>query len=104
MSFFGTAQIFLAGECSDYDFAMNIISGMIPKIMPGIPLEYKELMEQCWDADPEKRPDINAVFDKFDDMNISYHQNESEQQISNIIINLQSNANSSSTISLVKKF
>ena len=29
------------------DFAMNIINGMRPKIVPGTPLEYKELMEQC---------------------------------------------------------
>ncbi|CAB5192812.1 unnamed protein product [Rhizophagus irregularis] len=31
---------------------------MRPKIVSGTPLEYKVLMEQCWDADPTKRPDI----------------------------------------------
>ena len=86
---------------NDYDIAMKIINGIRPKIIPGIPLEYKELMQQCWDANPEKRPDINAVRKKFFYMNKSYHQNESEQQTNNTIINLQLNANS---ISLVKKF
>ncbi|RIA91962.1 kinase-like domain-containing protein, partial [Glomus cerebriforme] len=36
----------------DYNLAMKIINGMRPKIVSGTPLEYKKLMEQCWDADP----------------------------------------------------
>src|SRR3954453_57962 len=40
-----------------YDLAIKIINGMRPKVIPGTPLTYKELMEQCWDADPTKRPD-----------------------------------------------
>ncbi|RGB42769.1 kinase-like domain-containing protein, partial [Rhizophagus diaphanus] len=46
---------------NDYELALKIINGMRPKIVPGTPLEYKELMEQCWDAYPEKRPDINTL-------------------------------------------
>src|SRR5437868_12810579 len=41
----------------NYNLAMNIINGIRPKIVSGIPSEYKSLMEQCWDADPLKRPD-----------------------------------------------
>jgi serine/threonine protein kinase len=96
-------------EYSDYDLAMNIINGMRPKILPGIPLEYKELMEQCWDADPLKRPDIYTVFNKVDKMLISYYQNENgEQQTNNITINLKLNSNfntnSNSINSLVRRF
>ena len=40
---------------SDYNLAIRIVDGMRPKIVSGTPLEYKELMEQCWDADPEKK-------------------------------------------------
>ncbi|POG74691.1 kinase-like domain-containing protein, partial [Rhizophagus irregularis DAOM 181602=DAOM 197198] len=40
----------------DYDLAMDIVNGMRPKFVSGTPLKYKELMEQCWDADPTKRP------------------------------------------------
>ncbi|RIA82328.1 hypothetical protein C1645_788528, partial [Glomus cerebriforme] len=42
----------------DYYLAINIINGLRPKIVPETPLEYKNLMEQCWDADSLKRPDI----------------------------------------------
>ena len=34
----------------DFDLAMNIIDGIRPKIVPGTPLEYENLMKQCWDA------------------------------------------------------
>src|SRR5215469_14109657 len=42
----------------DCNLALNIINGIRPKIESEIPLEYRSLMEQCWDADPLKRPDI----------------------------------------------
>ncbi len=59
----------------DLDFAMNIINGMRPKIVPGTPLEYKSLMEQCWDADP--------LIGKIREINLHYQNISSEltQQI-----------------------
>ena len=45
----------------DYDLAMKIVNGMRPKILPGTPLEYRKLMEQCWDAELEKRPNIKSI-------------------------------------------
>src|SRR2546421_3752453 len=67
----------------DLDFAMNIINGMRPKIVPGTPLEYKSLMEQCWDADPLKRPDIVLLSNKISEMDLHYQNISSEltQQI-----------------------
>ncbi|CAI2181253.1 19283_t:CDS:2 [Funneliformis geosporum] len=38
----------------NYDLVMNIMNGMRPKIVSGTPLEYANLMVQCWDADPFK--------------------------------------------------
>ncbi|RGB24127.1 kinase-like domain-containing protein, partial [Rhizophagus diaphanus] len=32
----------------DYDLAMNIVNGIRPKIVPGTPLEYKNLMKQSF--------------------------------------------------------
>ena len=59
---------------NDYNLAMKIINGMRPKIVPETPLEYKELMEQCWDADPTKRPDIKTLRNKIRGINRSYYQ------------------------------
>ncbi|GES78399.1 kinase-like domain-containing protein [Rhizophagus clarus] len=68
---------------NDYCLAMNIINGMRPKIVPGTPLEYKELMEQCWDADPIKRPDIITLLYKIIEMNRLNYQNELNKNKSN---------------------
>ncbi|POG63021.1 kinase-like domain-containing protein, partial [Rhizophagus irregularis DAOM 181602=DAOM 197198] len=40
----------------DYNLAMNIINGIRPRIVSGTPVEYKNLIEECWDADSSKRP------------------------------------------------
>jgi serine/threonine protein kinase len=47
---------------------IKIANGMRPKILSEIPSEYKNLMEQCWDADPSKRPDINTLYDKVEEV------------------------------------
>jgi serine/threonine protein kinase len=72
----------------NYNLVIKIINGMRPKIIPGTPLVYKELMEQCWDANPEKRPDINLLYNKINYLYRSYCQNEHEQQIINNIMNI----------------
>src|SRR3954447_1003632 len=40
---------FIDYKHDDYNLAMDIINGMRPKIVPGTPLEYKNLMKECWD-------------------------------------------------------
>jgi len=86
----------------DYDLAMNIINGIRPKIVPGTPLEYKSLMEQCWDADPLKRPDSYTLCNRMREINLHYQNlpNESNQsEASNNLNNLETNyANSISKI------
>jgi serine/threonine protein kinase len=59
----------------DYHLAMNIINGIRPKIVPGTPLEYKNLMIQCWDADPSERLDIVTLSNEIDKLNL-YYQNK----------------------------
>ncbi|CAI2192864.1 19716_t:CDS:2, partial [Funneliformis geosporum] len=49
---------------SDAHLVMKIIRGMRPQIVQGTPTEYKNLMVQCWDADPSKRHDIKNLNDK----------------------------------------
>ncbi|RGB27257.1 kinase-like domain-containing protein [Rhizophagus diaphanus] len=62
----------------DYSMAMNIINGIRPRIVPGIPVEYKELMEQCWDADPSKRPDTYTLWYRIQEMNLRYQSTPDE--------------------------
>ena len=62
----------------DYDLAINIIDGIRPKIVSGTPLEYKNLMKQCWDADPLKRPDAETLSDEIDKLNLYYQSKSSE--------------------------
>ena len=60
----------------DYDLAINIINGIRPKIMPGIPSEYENLIKQCWDAEPLKRPDIKTLWNKINDLHTLCNQNK----------------------------
>jgi serine/threonine protein kinase len=62
----------------DYNLAINIINGMRPKTIPEIPLKYKNLMEQCWDADPLKRPNTNTLLKKIREIKSYYQDNPNE--------------------------
>ena len=84
---------------------MKIINGMRPKVIPGSPLEYKKLIEQCWDADPTTRPDIRYIYYKLEEIRKSYLNENKNHQIYNgtDIYNSRLNINFSSfTSSLVK--
>ncbi|POG71931.1 kinase-like domain-containing protein [Rhizophagus irregularis DAOM 181602=DAOM 197198] len=62
----------------DNNLAINIIDGIRPKIISEIPSEYKSLMEQCWDADPLKRPDIDTLCNKMNEIMSYYRNNPNE--------------------------
>jgi serine/threonine protein kinase len=81
---------------NDYELALKIINGMRPKIVPGTPLEYKELMVQCWDADPTKRPDADTLCDKISEINRLNYQNESNENKINDTISFETNNTSTS--------
>jgi len=49
---------------NDYELAMKMVDGMRPKIVPGTPLIYKKLMEQCWDADSQKDLTLKCLMKK----------------------------------------
>ncbi|GBB83237.1 hypothetical protein RclHR1_00100041 [Rhizophagus clarus] len=95
----------------DYDLAMNIVNGMRPKIPLDVPLEYKNLMIQCWDADPGKRPNVSTLLRKMREISTTFYQNEeSGKQINNnkilnnVQLNTSSSISSSTTNSLVENF
>ncbi|POG65749.1 hypothetical protein GLOIN_2v1844575 [Rhizophagus irregularis DAOM 181602=DAOM 197198] len=54
------------------DIVMNVINDIRPKIVPGTPLEYKNLMKECWDAVPLKRPDVYALEKRMRRINLDY--------------------------------
>ncbi|RGB21530.1 hypothetical protein C1646_732218, partial [Rhizophagus diaphanus] len=61
-----------------------------PKIVPGTPLEYKNLMNECWDADPLKRPDAEALEKRMKRINLDY-QNMPDELFKSEIDNLEVN-------------
>ncbi|POG62770.1 hypothetical protein GLOIN_2v1863424, partial [Rhizophagus irregularis DAOM 181602=DAOM 197198] len=68
----------------DCILAINIIDGIRPKIISEIPSEYKSLMEQCWDANPLKSPDINTLFNNIIEI-ILYYLNKPDELPQSII-------------------
>ncbi|PKY24326.1 kinase-like protein [Rhizophagus irregularis] len=64
----------------DFDVTMKIINGIRPKIVPETPLEYKKLMQQCWDADPSNRPDGNTLKSKIEELKAMY-KNDNQKAI-----------------------
>ncbi|POG81482.1 hypothetical protein GLOIN_2v1508304 [Rhizophagus irregularis DAOM 181602=DAOM 197198] len=69
---------------------MNIIHGIRPKIVTGTPLEYKNLMKECWNADPLKRPDAYALEKRMERINIDY-QNMSDELFKSEIDDIEMN-------------
>ncbi|POG59158.1 kinase-like domain-containing protein [Rhizophagus irregularis DAOM 181602=DAOM 197198] len=67
----------------DYNLAMNIVNGVRPRIVPGTPLEYENLIKQCWDADSLKRPNINTLLNKISEINASFQNISDESQANN---------------------
>jgi len=59
----------------DYDLALNIVKGIRPQIFTETPSIFKELIEQCWDADPVKRLDIKILWKILEDINTSLNKN-----------------------------
>ncbi|GES75028.1 kinase-like domain-containing protein [Rhizophagus clarus] len=55
-----------------------------------IAVEYKNLMERCWDADPLKRPDTNTLLDEINELNL-YYQNQPNEIQSEEYNNLEMN-------------
>jgi serine/threonine protein kinase len=57
---------------NDNYLAESIINGIRPKIISETPLEYMNLMVQCWDADPLKRPSIRNIQKRLREIDLSY--------------------------------
>ena len=47
----------------DVSLALSISKGLRPTITEDTPLFYRDLMEKCWHADPDKRPNAQEIID-----------------------------------------
>ncbi|RHZ48714.1 hypothetical protein Glove_543g22 [Diversispora epigaea] len=63
------------------ELTIDIIKGCRPKIYEYIPQKYVTLMKQCWDANPDNRPDANIASEK---MRIISHSLYNEMESRNL--------------------
>lgn len=57
----------------------------------GTPLEYQQLYQECWDGSPEKRPDINQVYDKILSQSNVNHINGQQDELDDSSVASNSN-------------
>ncbi|RHZ82881.1 hypothetical protein Glove_103g146 [Diversispora epigaea] len=64
----------------DTDLAFAIAKGYRPMIYENIPLEYATLMKQCWDANPNNRPNLDIIYYKMESLVKSLYEEMDKQQ------------------------
>ncbi|RHZ90291.1 hypothetical protein Glove_1g22 [Diversispora epigaea] len=64
----------------DLDLSLDIVKGYRPKINEDIPHEYLTLMKQCWDANPDNRPNALTIYNKIKLLIKSYYEEMDKQQ------------------------
>ncbi|RHZ43783.1 hypothetical protein Glove_856g45 [Diversispora epigaea] len=64
----------------DLELALDIVKGCRPKIYEYIPHEYATLMKQCWDANPDNRPDAYTICIKMRLLLISFCKEMKKRQ------------------------
>ncbi|RGB26469.1 kinase-like domain-containing protein, partial [Rhizophagus diaphanus] len=48
-------------EIHDLELIIKICDGLRPPIVTNAPKGYIELMKECWNSDPNKRPTVEAI-------------------------------------------
>src|SRR6266498_2504704 len=60
----------------DDELVIKICKGFRPPITTSAPKDYIELMQECWNSDPNKRPIANDISNIFDFIIIPNYNNE----------------------------
>jgi serine/threonine protein kinase len=92
---------FIDYKYGDCNLALDIINGMRPEIASEIPLEYENLMKQCWDSDPLKRLDIRSLRNKMKEIHLSYQNMPDELFQSKVKNNSETKTNTKCTSSRI---
>ncbi|RHZ82920.1 hypothetical protein Glove_103g20 [Diversispora epigaea] len=79
-----TSEIPYGDHEHNSDLAFAIASGYRPTIYENIPLVYATLMNQCWDANPDNRPDANIIYNEMLLLVKSLYEEIDKQQESTI--------------------
>ena len=51
------------GRAHNHCLIFDICEGLRPPILPGMPEDYVQMMQRCWDVDPSKRPTSRELYD-----------------------------------------
>ncbi|RGB31942.1 kinase-like domain-containing protein [Rhizophagus diaphanus] len=65
----------------DFNLSIGICKGNRPEIIDDIEPEYVELMEKCWDSEPNKRPSAEDLIECFKKMRSQYYSNYDRVQV-----------------------
>jgi len=60
------------------DLIIEICDGVRPPIVTNAPDGYIELMQKCWDLDPNKRPTAADIWKKLDNIRLNERSNPTE--------------------------
>src|SRR6266540_2224219 len=85
----------------DVELIIKICKDFRPPIVTNAPIGYVELMQECWNSDPNKRPTANYLSDIFDEKIIPNYNNEIEISKSSEIGPIAVNSNKSKTLKFV---
>ncbi|CAI2180155.1 415_t:CDS:2 [Funneliformis geosporum] len=64
----GRPPFHVENEPYDVSLAIEISQGLREEFIPGTPDDYVNIYTECWDNEPDKRPDMNQVADKLNAM------------------------------------
>ncbi|RIB24258.1 kinase-like domain-containing protein [Gigaspora rosea] len=81
MSEMSTGQRAFDGYEFDTKLAVKICKGLRPGFISGTPDCYIELANQCMNSDPQKRPDVHIIWDKFQKWNESMESSNNSNEI-----------------------
>ncbi|RGB30946.1 kinase-like domain-containing protein [Rhizophagus diaphanus] len=69
----------------DTELIIDISDGLRPPIVTNAPEGFIELMEECWNSNPDKRPTANDIYSRIDEMCENEKKSSKNQNSTKII-------------------